>query len=117
MFNFIKKTVKYVVVYPIAVCAVIGFTIGLTGWEPSAKTKTAQVVAVKVVEAKLVETARHTACRLALHKENPYGATYNGLDVLVWDTDAFGTYNDGEVWVGYNRKVGDKVFYNMSKIC
>ena len=64
-----------------------------------------------------VETAKHTACRLKLHSENPYGGTYNGLSNLVWDTDAFGTYNDGSVWVGYNRKVGDKVFYNMSKIC
>jgi hypothetical protein len=63
------------------------------------------------------ETAKHTACRLELHRENPYGGTYNGLSNLVWDTSAFGTFADGDVWVGYNRKVGDKVFYNMRKIC
>jgi|TARA_B110000908_G_C9891484_1_gene287007 hypothetical protein len=65
----------------------------------------------------LAETAKHTSCRLELHSENPYGGTYNGLSNLVWDTSAFGTFDDGEVWVGYNRKVGNKVYKNMVKIC
>ena len=72
---------------------------------------------VVIAESKPTETYKHQQCRLDLHKENPYGGTYNGLSNLVWDTSAFGTYEDGDVWVGYNRKVGDKVFYNMRKIC
>ena len=83
--------------------------------ETSPKTvveKTESVVSIEKTSATLTETYKHQQCRLELHKENPYGG-----DTLVWDTEAFGTYDDGSVWVGYNRKVGNKLFRNLSKIC
>ena len=119
MFTFIKKIIKWSL---ISVAGLTALFVALFVWfvvDEIALQADARAPEVKTV-AKVqvpVETAKHTACRLKLHSENPYGGTYNGLDVLVWDTDAFGTYADGEVWVGYNRKVGDKVFYNLSKIC
>jgi len=124
---FISKTIKYVIVYP-----VVGIFVAYAGLIVTGKTLTALVEyepkshysneakvtpSVVIAESKPTETYKHQQCRLDLHKENPYGGTYNGLSNLVWDTSAFGTYEDGDVWVGYNRKVGDKVFYNMRKIC
>jgi hypothetical protein len=112
MINFIKKLIKWFVVYPIAACAAIAFVITITGWEPSKQPVAQAETAETVEEAEPTETYRHQQCRLELHRENPYGG-----DTLVWDTEAFGTYDDGSVWVGYNRKVGDRVFRNLSKIC
>ena len=72
-------------------------------------TVTKKTVVEEIAE---VETYRHKQCRLELHSENP-----STEDSFVWDTEAFGTYDDGSVWVGYNRKAGDRVFRNLSKIC
>ena len=117
--SFISKTIKYVIVYPVV--GTFGVAVMLTIFGPAihavssneAKVTTSVVIAEsKPTESKPTETYKHQQCRLDLHKENPYGG-----DTLVWDTSAFGTYEDGEVWVGYNRKVGDKVYKNLSKIC
>ena len=120
--SFISKTIKYVIVYP-----VVGIFVAYAGLIVTGKALTALVEyepkshysneakvtpSVVIAESKPTETYKHQQCRLDLHKENPYGG-----DTLVWDTSAFGTYEDGEVWVGYNRKVGDKVYKNLSKIC
>ena len=114
MFRIIRKAVKWTLITIGAVITTGGVILALLlQIDVDVKPSKQQVAKVQAP----VETAKHTACRLKLHSENPYGGTYNGLSNLVWDTDAFGTYNDGSVWVGYNRKVGDKVFYNMSKIC
>ena len=58
------------------------------------------------------ESAEHTACRTELHSENPYGG-----DSLVWDNAEFGTYEDGDIWVGYNRKTGDNVWKDLRHTC
>jgi hypothetical protein len=47
MINFIKKLIKWFVVYPIAACAAIAFVITITGWEPSEQP---------VAQAETVET-------------------------------------------------------------
>ena len=120
--SFISKTIKYVIVYPVvgifgaaAIITVTAKTLtALVEYEPKSHYSNEAKVTPSVViaESKPTETYKHQQCRLDLHKENPYGG-----DTLVWDTSAFGTYEDGEVWVGYNRKVGDKVYKNLSKIC
>ena len=120
--SFISKTIKYVIVYPVvgifgaaAIITVTAKTLtALVEYEPKSHYSNEAKVTTSVViaESKPTETYKHQQCRLDLHKENPYGG-----DTLVWDTSAFGTYEDGEVWVGYNRKVGDKVYKNLSKIC
>ena len=120
--SFISKTIKYVIVYPevgifgaAAIITVTAKTLtALVEYEPKSHYSNEAKVTTSVViaESKPTETYKHQQCRLDLHKENPYGG-----DTLVWDTSAFGTYEDGEVWVGYNRKVGDKVYKNLSKIC
>ena len=120
--SFISKTIKYVIVYPVvgifgaaAIITVTAKTLtALVEYEPKSHYSNEAKVTTSVViaESKPTETYKHQQCRLDLHKENPYGS-----DTLVWDTSAFGTYEDGEVWVGYNRKVGDKVYKNLSKIC
>ena len=78
------------------------------------KTVVEEIAEVETVVEEIaeVETYRHKQCRLELHSENP-----STEDSFVWDTEAFGTYDDGSVWVGYNRKAGDRVFRNLSKIC
>ena len=114
--SFISKTIKYVIVYPVV--GIFGVAAMLTIFGPAISSNEAKVTPSVVIteskptESKPTETYKHQQCRLDLHKENPYGG-----DTLVWDTSAFGTYEDGEVWVGYNRKVGDKVYKNLSKIC
>ena len=117
--SFISKTIKYVIVYPVVgffVLAVMSYhLLGVSLIDTSIEAKVTPSVVItesKPTESKPTETYKHQQCRLDLHKENPYGG-----DTLVWDTSAFGTYEDGEVWVGYNRKVGDKVYKNLSKIC
>lgn len=112
MFNFLKKLIKWFVVYPIAACAAFAFVITITGWEPKETVEVVNTPAPVVETIAKVETYKHQQCRLELHRENPYGG-----DTLVWDTEAFGTYDDGSVWVGYNRKVGDQVFQDLSMIC
>ena len=124
--SFISKTIKYVIVYPVT--GFFALVVMLTIFGPAISAISSDEVKftpnevkvtppVVIAESKPTETYKHQQCRLDLHKENPYGGTYNGLSNLVWDTPAFGTYNDGDVWVGYNRKVGDKVYRNLSKIC
>ena len=122
--SFISKTIKYVIVYPVVgffVVAVMSYhLLGVSLIDTSIEAKVTPSVVItesKPTESKPTETYKHQQCRLDLHKENPYGGTYNGLSNLVWDTSAFGTFDDGDVWVGYNRKVGDKVYKNLSKIC
>ena len=120
--SFISKTIKYVIVYPVVGIFVASAGLVVTGkaltalveYEPKSHYSNEAKVTPSVViaESKPTETYKHQQCRLDLHRENPYGG-----DTLVWDTEAFGTYDDGSVWVGYNRKVGNKVFRNLSKIC
>ena len=111
MFTFIKKLIKWFVVYPIAACAAFAFVWVVLDVEPSTQTAEVEQPQVAAIQQPQ-ETYKHKQCRLELHKENPYTK-----DSFVWDTPGFGTYANGEVWVQYNRKVGDQVFKNLSKIC
>ena len=95
VFRFIKFFVLFCLIF-----IAIGFMVDSSD----------EAVADTVVEQ--VETAEHTACRTELHNENPYGG-----DTLVWDTAEFGTYLDGDIWVGYNRKTGDNVWKDLRKAC
>jgi hypothetical protein len=133
MFKFLRNVVKWLVIYP--TLFILGISIILVILDAPKQNDPVTVELNEVLmiadmedlkpapepepepEPEPIETYKHKQCRLELHKENPYGGTYNGLSNLVWDTSAFGTFDDGEVWVGYNRKVGDKLYKNLSKIC
>jgi len=134
MINFFKKLIKYTVVYPLVLIFTVSLvitvyhsiTVGIpiafeqANEETAIKEKTSiqekdvakNNIVVTKVKQEPRETEKHKQCRLKLHSENPYGG-----NTLVWDTKDFGTYDDGSVWVGYNRKTGNKVWYNLSKIC
>jgi hypothetical protein len=124
MFKLVKKIVKWSAV---SVVVLTGYGIYLNETDPNAKhfsdymeeaAKPEAIETPKIVPTKAVvnvvlpqETEAHKQCRLELHAEN------RGGDTLVWDTKDFGTYDDGDVWVGYNRKTDDRVWYDLVKIC
>ena len=128
MINFIKKLFKWFVVYPIAACAAIAFVLTITGWEPSeqpvaqAETETVEV-AVALPAPTPTFTAMHQRCfenkRAMDYRNNP------DLTFIIKQDGKFGTFDDGEIWVGYTRQVfpegailGDSIKYrNQRVIC
>ena len=121
MFNFLKKLIKYTIVYPIAACAAIALVLVMTGYEPKAPIEVANTPAPVVAPVQAATTELP-----ALHQQCFESKQAHGSEVpsIITANGKFGTHDDGDIWVGYTRKsfpngaLGESVsYYNVVALC
>ena len=128
MFNFLKKLIKWFIVYPIAACAAIALVLVISGYEPTGPVEVASTPEVKSAPAPVVKKTKELAGvykTCFLNKQHMDYQNNPGLKFFIKADGKFGKYDDGEIWVGYTRKVfpdgavlGDsKTYRNQRVIC